>query len=208
MPLLLKGLLIGLLIAMPVGPVAILCIQRTLADGRCHGLVSGLGAAAADSIYGGVAAFSASVISSFLDTHKMLFLCAGGLAVCLLGLRTFLSNGKAGTHRPIPMIHAGDFLAAFTLTLMNPLTVLAFMAVFAASGLGTNQYLSGRWLVLGVFLGSGLWWVTLSLLAGLFRHLVNEEHMSVINKIAGTIIMLFGAAVLLKAGWTGLPTFF
>jgi threonine/homoserine/homoserine lactone efflux protein len=195
----LKGLIIGFLIALPVGPVAILCIHRTLAEGRRNGLISGLGAATADALYGAIAAFGITIISDFIKAYEVPFLLGGGIALCLLGIKTFLTKTPKQSRRQEKILRAGNFLSVFLLTLMNPLTVLAFMAVFAGSGLSGIREFSEIMLITGVFCGSCLWWLALSLLAGLFRTIVNEDHISAINKVAGTVIILFGLLVILQA---------
>ena len=199
MPIFLRGLVIGFLIALPVGPVALVCIRRTLVQGKRHGLMSGLGAAAADALYGAMAALGLTVVSGIIEENKILFYILGGLVLCLLGTRTFLCSGPRQTRPTDSMVHAGNFFSTFLLTLMNPMTVLAFMAAFASSNLGATAHMSRPLLILGVFLGSGLWWITLSLLAGIFRTVVNEAHMGAINKVAGTLIAICGVLVILQA---------
>ncbi|MFC1765487.1 LysE family translocator, partial [Planctomycetota bacterium] len=184
-----KGILIGFLIALPVGPVAVLCIQRTLTQGRRHGLVSGLGAATADACYGAVAAFGLAYTAHFIEQQSTWFCLLGGLALCLIGFRTFLIKIP---NIPTPsgrIAHAGDFLSTFVLTLLNPMTVLAFAAVFANAGLSTCGPQIALQLIVGVFVGSGLWWLTLSQVAGSFRGMIDHGHMHFINRLAGILII-------------------
>jgi len=199
MPNFLKGLMIGFLIALPVGPVAIVCIRRTLTLGKRHGLMSGLGAAVADALYGAMAALGLTVVSGIIEENQTLFFILGGIVLCLLGVRTFLCQREKQARPVDTMVHAGNFFSTFLLTLMNPMTVLAFMAAFASANLSAIAHMSKSLLILGVFLGSGLWWITLSLLAGVFRSVVNEEHMGTINRIAGTLIVICGVLVMLQA---------
>jgi threonine/homoserine/homoserine lactone efflux protein len=199
MPVFPKGLIIGFLIALPVGPVAIVCIRRTLTLGKRHGLMSGLGAATADALYGAMAALGLTAVSGVIEENKTLFFILGGIVLCLLGVRTFLCQSEKQTRPADAMAHAGNFFSTFFLTLMNPMTVLAFMAAFASSNLSAIENMSKPLLILGVFLGSGLWWITLSLLADLFSTVVNEAHMGTINKIAGTLIIICGVLVMLQA---------
>jgi threonine/homoserine/homoserine lactone efflux protein len=199
MPIFSKGLVIGFLIALPVGPVAIVCIRRTLTLGKRHGLMSGLGAATADALYGALAALGLTWVSGIIEENKTLFFILGGTVLCLLGARTFLSQSEKQARATDAMVHAGNFISTFFLTLMNPMTVLAFMAIFASSNLSAIENMSKPLLILGVFLGSGLWWITLSLLASIFRTIVNEEHMGMINRIAGTLIVICGVLVMLQA---------
>src|SRR5262245_23551445 len=168
--LLLRGLLIGFSIAAPVGPIGVLCIRRTLADGRLAGLVSGLGAATADAFYGCVAAFGLTAVSGFLISQQTWLRLFGGLFLCYLGIRTLLAAPAekpaiATGRRPSP---GRGLLAAYTstfaLTVANPATILSFAAIFAGMGAGitSRSYASAALLVSGVFLGSALWWLLLS----------------------------------------------
>jgi threonine/homoserine/homoserine lactone efflux protein len=203
MVVLLKGVSIGFFIAVPVGPVAILCIQRTLTRSRRHGLISGLGAATADAMYGAVAAFGLTMVSAYVQAHRAPFRLAGGLILCLLAVRTFYGKPlKRSKKKVTPKIYATNFFSTFLLTLMNPLTILAFMAVFTGSGLGHCERDQAAWLILGVFLGSGLWFLTLSFMAGQFKNVVNEEHMGMINKIAACLILAFGLFVMFQHRFT------
>jgi threonine/homoserine/homoserine lactone efflux protein len=198
MYVLLKGLAIGFFIAVPVGPVAILCIQRTLTRSKRHGLISGLGAATADAMYGAVAAFGLTMVSGFVQAHRAPFRLAGGLILCLLAVRTFFGKVQKRPQQVNPRIYATNFVSTFLLTLMNPLTILAFMAIFTGSGLGHCEQGEAAWLILGVFLGSSLWFLSLSFLAGRFKSIVNEDHMGTINKIAACLILAFGFYVMLQ----------
>lgn len=193
-----KGLTIGFLIALPVGPVAIVCIHRTLAGSKRHGLISGLGAATADALYGGLAALGLSVTATYFQQHASAFQAVGGIALGLLGIKTFFSIRKKDRRPATHVIHAGNFLSTFFLTLMNPMTLIAFAIVFASSGLQASQDMSAALLVSGVFCGSALWWLTLSILAGAFSNTVNEEHMGLINRTAGALILLLGVWVFFR----------
>lgn len=198
MYVLLKGIAIGFFVAVPVGPVAILCIQRTLTHSKRHGLISGIGAATADAVYGTVAAFGLTMVANFIKTHQTPFRIAGSLILCMLAVQTFFKKIKEQSQPVTPSMHAGNFFSTLFLTLMNPLTILAFMAIFAGSGLGHCEPHEAAYLVSGVFLGSSLWFLTLSFLAGQFKNLVNEAHMGTINKISGCLILAFALFVMFK----------
>ena len=200
MPLanLLKGLFIGIAIAAPVGPIGILCIQRSLAGGRLHGLVSGLGAASADAVYGSVAAFGLTFVSTLLSQQQAWIRLLGGLFLCVLGIRTFRRKPDA---QPSAAQTAGNLTAyasTFFLTLTNPLTILSFAAVFAGLGLssGNPHYAAAVFLVLGVFLGSAIWWLFLSTTAGTIRKKIEANLLAWINRISGFIILGFGVFAL------------
>src|ERR1700691_443120 len=153
-----QGVIIGFSIAAPVGPIGVLCIRRSLAEGRTIGLATGLGAATADAAYGGVAGFGLTVVSGFLVGHRVWLGFLGGLFLCYLGVRTFLSkpSEKAAEVRGGGLLSA--YLSTFFLTLTNPMTILSFVAVFAGFGLGASpDYLSASVLVAGAVAGSALW---------------------------------------------------
>ncbi len=194
-----RGLLIGLSIAAPVGPIGVLCIRRTLAQGRAAGLVSGLGAATADALYGFIAAFGLTFISGFLIDQQTWLRLVGGLFLLVLGCKTLLAK-PAGPARPAQAGGRG-LLAAYTstlfLTLTNPITILFFAGVFAGLGAaGGGSYASAAILVLGVFAGSALWWLTLSGLVGLFRTRFDARALRWVNRLSGLVIVGFGLAAL------------
>ncbi|MBS1966520.1 MAG: LysE family transporter, partial [Chloroflexi bacterium SZAS-1] len=162
--LLLKGLLIGFSIAAPVGPIGALCIRRTLANGRAAGLVSGLGAATADAMYGCIAGFGLTFISSLLMSQQLWLKLIGGAFLCYLGIRTLLARPAAQAANASGVGLFGAYASTFFLTLTNPTTILSFLAVFAGLGLASaaGNYGAAALLVLGVFIGSALWWLLLS----------------------------------------------
>jgi threonine/homoserine/homoserine lactone efflux protein len=193
-----KGIIIGFSIAAPVGPIGVLCIRRSLAEGRTIGLATGLGAATADAAYGGVAGFGLTVVSGFLVGHRVWLGFLGGLFLCYLGIRTFLSKPS---QKPAEVRGGGllsAYLSTFFLTLTNPMTILSFVAVFAGFGLGASpDYLSASVLVAGVFVGSALWWLLLSSGVALFRARVTDGWMQAINRLSGGMILAFGLYALL-----------
>lgn len=195
-----RGIIIGFAIAAPVGPIGVLCIRRTLAAGRAAGFISGLGAATADGLYGGVAAFGLTAVANLLIGQRLWLRILGGGFLLYLGARTFLAPPAAGAPaRQLPL--AGAYASTFLLTLTNPMTILSFAAVFAGVGLGSAQrsYASAALLVLGVFAGSTLWWLTLSAAVGRFRARVAPPALVWVNRISGTIIAAFGLAAFLGA---------
>lgn len=202
---LIKGLVIGLAIAAPVGPIGVLCIRRTLAEGRLVGLMTGLGAATADGLYGAVAAFGLTAVSDLLIGNGPWLGAAGGAFLCYLGGRIFLAEPD---HDPAPA--RGGALAAvwgstFALTLTNPTTILSFVAIFAGLGLGNTgaDYLGATILTIGVFLGSALWWLGLSGVVGGLRERVGRRALRLVNRISGLVIGGFGVGALVSvaAGW-------
>jgi threonine/homoserine/homoserine lactone efflux protein len=190
---LIKGLVIGVSIAAPVGPIGLLCIRRSLEQGRTAGLASGLGAATADAAYGCIAGFGLTAISGFLFEHVSLLRLAGGSAVCYLGVRTFLS---APAQREAQVSASGlrsAYFSTLLLTLANPATILSFVAVFAGFGIvASPSYAAAATLVTGVFVGSGLWWLFLSSSVALMRHRISIGSMQAINRFSGGMLVAFG----------------
>jgi len=196
--LFLQGLILGFSIAAPVGPMGILCIQRTLHKGQLYGFVSGLGAATADAVYGSLAAFGLTALTGYLIAQAQWLRLGGAVFLCYLGIKTFLTR-SAGFAQLAP---TGGWPSAygstFLLTLTNPLTILAFAAIFAGLGLTetAQSYAAAGLLVGGVFTGSALWWLLLSSGTTLFRHKLDGPRLAWINKGAGVILIVFGLLIL------------
>jgi threonine/homoserine/homoserine lactone efflux protein len=197
---LLRGVLVGLVIAAPVGPIAMLCISRTLAEGRVAGLATGLGAATADAFYGAVAGFGLTAISTLLLEEAYWLRLAGGLVLCLMGLRTVLVPEAP---RRLGNRHGGlifDFSSTFLLTLANPVTILVVAAIFAGMApLALDRLADVGLLVAGVFAGSAAWWLFLVASAGWLRAWLTPRVMLWVNRGAGAVIGVFGAVVLATA---------
>jgi threonine/homoserine/homoserine lactone efflux protein len=196
----LKGLVIGFSIAAPVGPIGVLCIRRTLAQGRASGLISGLGAATADAIYGCIAGLGLTFISSLLISQQLWLRLIGGAFLCYLGIKIFIAPPAEHAAK----VKGSSLISAYTstcfLTLTNPMTVLSFAAVFAGLGLANTagNYASAIVLVLGVFIGSALWWLMLSGGISLFRTKLTPQRLQWINRVSGIMIMMFGFIALLS----------
>ncbi len=194
-----KGLLIGFLMAVPIGPVGILTIRKTLSEGLSRGMIIGLGAATADAFYGSLAAFGLTFISDAINQQQFWFRLIGGTVLIFFGIRTIR---KKNVSPAVPAETTGllrSFLSACFLVLTNPVTVFAFIAVFAAFGLGSRlELVSASILVSGVFAGSYLWFLTLSSAAMAFRHKLDSEGMRWVNTIAGILIIASGAAALIS----------
>jgi len=199
----LKGVVIGLFIAAPVGPIAMLCISRTLSEGLLAGLATGLGAATADATYGVLAGFGMTAISAVMIEHELWLKLVGGMLLCAMGLKVALLPPSLKTPASVQQamrIHGGlfvDFSTTFVLTLANPVTLIAFAAAFAGlgqSGLVTLTHAGV--LVLGVFTGSGFWWLFLSFSAGWIRGWLNPHVLRVANRVVGVLLTIFGVLVL------------
>jgi threonine/homoserine/homoserine lactone efflux protein len=197
-----RGLLIGLSIAAAVGPMSILCIQRTLNKGQLYGLVSGLGIATADGVYGSIAAFGLTLITNFLIHEQIWIRLLGGLFLIYLGVKTILSkpSERAAVLNAKTNSYLGAYASTFLLTLTNPLTILSFAAIFAGIGVGSasKSFFSAAIVVLGVFSGSTLWWIILTSGISLLRKKFDLRWLLWINRISGAIITLFGIGSLLS----------
>ncbi|HVU33009.1 MAG TPA: LysE family transporter [Opitutaceae bacterium] len=189
------GLVGGLAIAAPVGPIGMLCIRRSVTDGRKVGFACGLGAATADALYGAVAAFGLTTISHILLAEEMWVELIGGLILVWIGVAALRARPEISEPRPAPGHLRSAYLSTLLLTLMNPMTILSFLAVFAGLGLGRSAETPSEetLLVLGVFLGSVTWWLVVSLAGGWLRRRFQDAGMRVVNIVAGTVIAGIGA---------------
>lgn len=197
---LLEGLAVGFAIAAPVGPIGVLCIHRTLAAGRLAGFVSGLGAATADALYGAIAAFGLTAISQALQSQSVWLRLVGGLFLCYLGARTFLSPPAVREATVKGRGLLAYYASTFGLTVTNPATIISFLGVFAGLGLVRAQagYPSAALLVAGVFLGSASWWFVLSTGVSLVRHTFDTRRLRWVNRVSGVIVAGFGVAALVS----------
>lgn len=196
-----RGLLIGLSIAATIGPMSFLCIQRTLNKGQLYGLVSGLGIATADGVYGSIAAFGLTLITNFLVSEQIGIRLIGGLFLIYLGIKTILTKPaeRAAVLKTKSTSYFGAYTSTFLLTLTNPLTILSFTAIFAGIGVGSasKSILSATAVVIGVFTGSTLWWISLTSGISLLDKKITSQWLLWINRISGSIITLFGMVALL-----------
>ena len=189
--LFLRAFIIGISIAAPVGPIGVLCIRRTLANGKTAGFVSGMGAATADMVYGAIAAFGLTAITGLLVDNAFWLRIVGGVFLLYLGMKTFREKPSDKPAEASADSLWSMYLSTFFLTITNPMTILSFAAIFAGTMLGSS---SGSPLVMvaGVFAGSAAWWLTLSFGVGILRDRLNQSHMAWINRISGAIIIAFG----------------
>jgi threonine/homoserine/homoserine lactone efflux protein len=190
--LLVRGILAGLAIAIPVGPVNVLCVSRTITKGKKAGIISGLGAATADTFYGGIAGFSISLVINFLIREKFWIRLVGGALLVIIGLVYWWKRPTSLKEQQEESAHS-DYVTTFLLTLTNPTTVLSFMAVLAGLRLGQPKpWFLTSFVVLGIFTGSMIWWIVLALIAGHFRDRVTDRTIVWMNRIAAIAIGGFG----------------
>jgi threonine/homoserine/homoserine lactone efflux protein len=195
---LIRGLAIGVSIAAPVGPIGVLCIRRTLAEGRTLGLATGLGAAVADAVYGAVAALGLTAVSAALVGQQEWIRLIGGTFLLWLGITTYRSRPAGEAAAATGTGLAGAFASTFALTLTNPMTILSFVAVFAGLGLGSGagSALAALLMVAGVFLGSAAWWLALSTIVDRLRGRFDARGLTWVNRISGLVITAFGLIAL------------
>lgn len=195
-----KGVFVGFVIAAPVGPVGIMCIHRSICQGKIAGYVSGVGAALADTLFGAIAAFGFSFLSGALIDHNDWLRFVGGTVLCLIGLRSVFTRKLPPPATPDRKDLVGDFVSAFLVTLTNPITVISFAAIYAAMNipsLGSDI----RWgvaLTVGVFVGATAWWFLLTIVAGAFHGRVADRSVLWINRVSGGVIAVFGVLLLLS----------
>jgi len=196
MELLIGGIVVGLMIAIPVGPVNILCIRRTIAAGWRSGVISGVGAAAADMLYGGIAGFSITLVIQFLVREQFWIRLFGGILLVGIGIWYFFKRpAPLDAHLQDRESAYSDIRSTFLLTLTNPTTVLSFLALLAALGMGDPRH---WWLTVflvgGIFCGSMVWWIVLSVIVNHFRGRLNDRLLLLMNRFAGLAIAGFGVA--------------
>lgn len=205
-----QGIIFGFFLALPVGPVGVLCVQRTLAEGRLHGLLSGLGAAVGDALFGAIAAFGISAVKDWLEAHQDDLRIIGGIVLLLLAVRTVM--GKSG-HRPkretkqadnenrvVTHSLVKDFISTFMLAVTNPITLIAFAGMLATLGITDAGASVGNasLLVAGVFAGSAAWWLAISTTAGILRPFVDGSYQIWMNRVSAVILFVFGIYALLS----------
>jgi threonine/homoserine/homoserine lactone efflux protein len=197
---LLKGLVIGFAMAVPIGPLGALCIRKTLTEGRARGMVIGLGAATADALYSGIAAFGLTIVMDVIEGQEFWLRLIGGIFLLLLGIRTLRARR---TVDPLTIFDTrglwGVYVSSFLIALTNPLTIFAFIAVFATFGLAHERgFFEAGLLVIGVFIGSGLWFLTLGSVATLYHGKITAGGLRWVNRVAGVLIIVSG--IVLFAG--------
>lgn len=199
-----RGIVIGLMVSIPLGPMGVLIIQKTLQKGALAGFVAGMGAACADLFYATAAAFGIGFVVTIIQSHELILQIVGGIFLLIVGLKIYFDN-------PLKQIRMkkrvskkgllGDFMTLFFLTVSNPVAIVVFMAVFAGASVFGEQpsFRIELFVLAGVLVGAGLWWYTLSTLVNLFRKRFRLRVLIRINRISGFVITLLGILVILAA---------
>jgi len=200
--LLIKGIVVGYIASIPLGPIGVICIQRTLSKGKLSGFVSGLGASTADTFLSIVAGLGLSFIIDFVVDYTAIFKLLGGILVIFLGFRIFFKNPVHQFRRKKLKKNNlyTDYISTLVLTLSNPLNIFLFLAIFAGlniiKGVKTlDMFLA---IFLGVFIGTSLWWFTLSSIVNIYHDKFKVRNLWWLNKITGTIIIIFGLVALIS----------
>jgi threonine/homoserine/homoserine lactone efflux protein len=204
--LIVSGIVIGLIVAVPIGPVNLICIRRTLAYGPLNGFMSGLGAAVGDTVFAIVTGFGLTVIAQLIEGYSSYLELVGGGMLVYFGAHTFLDKIQARLDDKLASKEKGTstlfraMVSTFALTITNPATLLGFAALFAGLGGlagGHPNLLSAAFVVMGVAAGSSLWWLALTTFVGLFHRSINDRVMMLINRVSGIAVIGFGIAVLI-----------
>lgn len=200
--LLIKGIIVGYIASIPVGPIAILCVQRTLSKGRLSGFISGLGAATADTLLSIIAGLGLSFVIDFINDYTYIFKFLGGVLVIYIGLRIFFKNpvkqyrAKQMRRTTLPK----DYITTLILTLSNPLNIFLYLAVFTAFNVvkGVSTFEQFTAVFVGVFIGTSLWWYTLSSIVSRYHDRFNIRNLWWLNKISGIGILILGLVTLVS----------
>lgn len=199
----LQGILVGIAVSIPLGPIGIMIVQRTLTRGNFAGFFSGVGAALSDLVYALVAGFGFSLVIDFIEMHQLTLKIVGGAVLLSFGIYTFLQNPvkQIRTPRKSNMNYWQDIFSTFVLTISNPLAVFTFIIIFASFDVFTEAQ-SNHAIALtltGIFCGALLWWLNLTFFVGLFRRYINIRRLWWINKISGVTISIISLGIIIYA---------
>lgn len=198
-----NGVVIGVIVAAPLGPVGLLCIRRALTHGRLAGQLSGFGAATAHSMYGLIVGLGLTGVSNLLLRGQFVIGLIGGVFLCYLGVKTFYAKTHTpGTASTIHKSRLHNYLSTLALALTNPLTILSFLGIFAGFGVQSNSFIDPLLLIAGIFIGSASWWLFLTFFVSLFQHHINTKALFMINRASGVVIFLFGIRALLNSSFS------
>jgi threonine/homoserine/homoserine lactone efflux protein len=197
--LFIKGIIVGISTSAPLGPLGILCIQRTINKGVFSGFITGFGAAFADIIYASIAGFGISIIADFLREYQIFIRIIGGIILLIVGIMIFRSNPVKQIRQQNSQNYFGYFISSLFITITNPITIVVFGAVFASLGLDEVSTINPIIITLiGIFSGALLWWLSLTVSVNIFRNKIRLRNLWWINKITGILVSLFGLAIFLS----------
>ncbi|MDD2971700.1 MAG: LysE family transporter [Lachnospiraceae bacterium] len=195
-----KGLLIGLIFGVPAGAIGALTIHRTLEGGFFYGFFTGMGSSVADVLYAIVGVFGITLITSFLQRNEMVCRICGAILIIVYGIVIIFKKNKKNHGIVVSKkTYLSGFLTAFTVAIMNPATVVSFLVAFTSFGLNENySVLEGSQIVIGVLLGTGLWWGTLSFFVSKFREKITDPIFARMNMILGILLMVYGIGMMIN----------
>jgi threonine/homoserine/homoserine lactone efflux protein len=192
--IILTGFLIGFVLSIPVGPIAVLCIQRTLNRGKYHGWITGIGASTSDVFYATLAIFGLSFVVDFINTHEMIIEIIGAVVFVFLGIKLYKENPSANlsTENVRKESYLQDYLTAFGLTISNPLIIFLFITVFAQTEFVNSQTSIYQIVIalVSVFIGACTWWFLLTSLVNLLRNKINVRGLGLLNKFSGGMLII------------------
>ena len=189
-----KGILIGILVSAPMGPIGLLCVQRTLNKGQWHGFFSGVGAACSDLFYAGIVCLGMGFVVDFIEGNRGILQIIGSIFMLAFGIYTFLSNPSKQLQKPKEQINSipQDIISAFFLTLSNPLIIFIYLFLFSRFNFisHTEKLFSMLLGLLFIFAGALAWWFLITFFVGKLRKVINLRGLWLINKIVGTVIIV------------------
>ena len=196
--LFIQGMIVGLTLAVPVGPISLVCIHRTVTGGHLHGIFSGLGVATSDSFYAAVAFLGLTAVSGLIIGHETAFRLVAGLALVLVGIQVFRSVPAAVRDSANPDSYLKDYLSLVAIAAANPLTIIYFLTILPGFGIvahGTTLIAAVPF-VAGVFVGSAVWWIILCGSLGSVRSRLSAGNLQWINRVSGILLTVFGTGML------------
>ena len=203
--LILSGFIMGLIAAVPIGPVNLICVRRTFAFGPLNGFVSGLGAALGDGIFAAINGLGLTWIANLIEGYATIIELIGGALLVVIGYRMFMApasprmDAMSGDKEGATLV--GAIASTFALTITNPVTLGTFFLLFAGLGGlagGAGSYNDAGFVVAGVVAGSAAWWLVLTSVIGLFHARIDSGAIGLINRISGALVAIFGLAVLVN----------
>ena len=198
--LVVQGIIVGLILAVPVGPLSLLCIQRSLSDGRLHGIISGFGVATADSLYAAVAFLGLTAISGFILSWQDFFRLFAGLVLIIVGVKIFFTRPGPEGDGNLHGTYAKDYLSMVAIAIVNPLTIIFLVVTLPGFGFvfgGTDTFSAAEF-VGGFFCGSAAWWIFLCGSLGSVRSRISAGNLALINRVSGIFIAGVGAVMLVS----------
>jgi threonine/homoserine/homoserine lactone efflux protein len=200
-----NGIIIGILVSAPMGPIGLMCIQRTLNKGRWHGFASGVGAAFSDLVYAAITSLGMGIVIDFVEANQLVIQIIGSVLLFLFGLYTFQTNPSKSLFKPKEggNTFSQDALTAFLLTLSNPLIIFLFIALFARFNfIDPNETLySIIFGLLFIVIGALGWWFIVTTLVGKLRPIINMRGLWILNKIVGAVIMFLSLLGIIYSIW-------